>query len=271
VLLTNLPAKILDANRVAKTYFDRWPLQELWFRDTKEFAALHRVAGYGKKLVDDETVRAKQKKLQEKIEALRNQLQQPLAQLAELDQQFHAWIEKERRIRAQTRIVKGQRQMNPQQANQLDECQRAIAALEHQRRKIRQPHQKLFVRLKRHEKEWLRLQGKEKVYKVDVELDQILTYFRAAFVNLCTYFQMKFLSNSSPIQSSTKRMTLATLRHRIFSLPATIAQTQEWRRVYLKRNKKDRATMMLLEQALPRLNQLNLRHASGRRLEFILR
>ena len=271
VLLTNLPAKILDASRVAKTYFDRWPLQELWFRDSKGFAALHRVAGYGKKLLDDKSVRVKQKELQEKIEAIRNQLQQPLAQLSELDQQLHIWIEKERRLRVQSRIIDGQRQMNPRQAKQLDECQRAIAALEHQRRKIRQPHQKLFDRLKRYEQKWFRLQGKEKVYKVDVELDQILTYFRVAFVNLCTYFQMKVLNNSSLTKTVTRRMTLASLLHRFFLLPATIEQTKEWRRVYLRRNRKDKVTMAQLEQVLPKLNQLNLRHASGRRLEFILR
>lgn len=271
VLLTNLPAKILDANRVAKTYFDRWPLQELWFRDGKGFAALHRVAGYGKKLLDDEAVRAKQKELQEKIEALHSHLQQPLAQLSELDQQLHTWIEKERQVRVRTRIIDGQRQMNPQQAKELDECQRAIAALERQKRKIRRPYQKLFDRLKRHEQEWLRLQGKEKVYRADVELDQILTYFRVALVNLCTYFQMRFLSKSTLTKTSMGKVTLATLLHRIFLLPATIEQTKEWRRVYLKRNRKDKAMMAVLEQALPKLNQLNLRHTTGRRLEFFLR
>jgi transposase len=271
VLITNLPAKILDASRVAKTYFERWPLQELWFRDAKEFGALHRVAGYGKKLLDDETVRIKQKDLQGKIAALRNRLQQPLTQLSERDQQLHTWIEKERRLRVQSRVVDGQRQMNPRQAQELDECRLAIAAIEREKRKIRQPDQKLFNRLKRHEQEWLRLQGKEKIYKVDVELDQILTYFRVAFVNLCTYFQMKFLSNLSLTKNATKRMTLATLLHRIFSLPATIEQTAEWRRVYLQRNHKDKAMMAVLEQVIPKLNALNLRHANGCRLEFFLK
>jgi hypothetical protein len=271
VLLTNLPVTILAASRVVKTYFDRWPFQELWFRDSKGFGALHRVAGYGKKLVDDNTVQAKQKKLQLTIESLRQQLQQPLAQLSELDQQFHTYIEKERQLRVQTLIVDGQRQMTPQQAEKLDECQRVIAALEYRNRKIRQPFQKLFDRLKRHEQEWLRLQGKEKVYQVDVELDQILTYFRVAFVNLCSYFQMKFLSNPNLTTAPTKRMTLATLLHRIFLLPATVEQTKQWRRVYFKCNKKDQAMMAILEKALPKLNQLNLQYSNGRRVEFFLR
>ena len=164
VLITNLPAKILDGSRVAKTYFDRWPLQELWFRDAKDFGALHRVAGYGKKLLDDETVRAKQKDLQKKIAVIRDRLQQPLTELSELDQQLHTWIEKERQLRVRSRIIDGQRQMNLRQAEKLDDCQRAIAAPDRQKRKIRQPYQKLFGRLKHREQEWLRLQGKEKAY-----------------------------------------------------------------------------------------------------------
>jgi len=271
VLITNLPKKILDAGRVAKTYFERWPLQERWFRDTKAFGALHRVAGYGKKFLDDETVRAKQKELQAKIATLRNRLKQPLAQLPALDEQLHTWIEKERQLRVQSRVVDGQRQMNPRQAQKLDECRRVMAAIERDKRKIRQPEQKLFNRLRGHEQEWLRLQGKEKIYKVDVELDQILTYFRVAFVNLCTYFQMKFLGNLSLTKNATKRMTLATLLHRIFLLPATVEQTKQWRRVYLKRNHKDKAMMAVLEQVIPKLNALHLRHANGCRLEFFLK
>lgn len=273
VLVTNLPIRILDASRVAKTYFDRWPFQELWFRDSKEFAALNRVAGYGKKYLDDATVRTKQQKSQTKIEELRNQLRQPLDQLAELDHKLHTWIEKEREIRIQTRIVDGKREMSQRHAEQLDQCQRAISVLERQKRKIKQSDQRKFDSLKRHEQEWLRLQGKEKIYKVDVELDQILTYFRVAFVNLCTYFQMAFLNKSSHTNTSisTSRMTLATLLHRFFLLPATIEQTKELRHVYLKRNRKDKEMMTALEKVLPALNQLNLRHANGSRVKFFLK
>jgi transposase len=268
VLITNLPVKILDASRVAKTYFDRWPLQELWFQDTKEFAALHRVAGYGKKLIDDKAVRSRQIELQKKIEMLREQLQTPLAQLTGLDQQLYGMIEKEHQLRLQSRIVDGQRRMKKKDNEIFDECQRAIGSIERQKRNIRLPYQKLFDRLKRLEQQWLHLQGKEKVYKVDVELDQILTYFRVAFVNLCTYFQMVFLNSSS---SFTSRSTLATLLHRIFLLPATIEQTKDYRRVYLKRNLKDKEMMIALEKVLLKLNQLNLHQTKNQRLEFYLK
>ena len=82
---------------------------------------------------------------------------------------------------------------------------------------------------------------------------------------------MKFLGNLSLTKNATKHMTLATLLHRIFLLPATVEQTAEWRRVYLKRNQKDKAMMAVLEQIMPKLNELNLRHANGCHLEFFLK
>lgn len=270
VLITNLPTTTLRATRVVKSYFDRWPVQELWFRDSKEIAALHRVAGYGKKLIDDKKVQEKQNKLQTQIAALQKELQQPLSALSPLDKKYATLVKKERRLRAQTRIEEGERLMTAEQAAKLDECGKAIAAIEREKSQVRKAYQKKIERLSRYEQQWLRLQGKEKVYKVDVELDMIMTYFRVAFVNLCTYFQTNFLKKSKLAKALPARMTLATLLHRIFLLPATIEQTNELRRVYLERNRKDKTTMAVLEQILPKLNRLNLRHANGRRIEFLL-
>jgi len=55
-------------------------------------------------------------------------------------------------------------------------------------REVEDAAQKDLQRLRRYEKQWLRLQGKEYVYRVDVELDQIMTYFRVALVNLSSWF-----------------------------------------------------------------------------------
>ena len=41
--------------------------------------------------------------------------------------------------------------------------------------------------LRKTSKEWLRLQGKDTVFEADVELDQILTYYRASLVHICAY------------------------------------------------------------------------------------
>jgi hypothetical protein len=56
VHITNVPEAIFNPDNVVKSYFDRWPAQELDFRDMKGGVNLHRVVGYGKKLVDNTTV-----------------------------------------------------------------------------------------------------------------------------------------------------------------------------------------------------------------------
>jgi uncharacterized Tic20 family protein len=51
--------------------------------------------------------------------------------------------------------------------------------------------------LRKHQKEWLRLQGKERVYEIDVELDQIVTFYRVSLANLLAYFIHHFLGGVS--------------------------------------------------------------------------
>ena len=47
VLITSVPETIFSADYVVKSYFDRWPAQELDFKDMKGVVNLHRVVGYG--------------------------------------------------------------------------------------------------------------------------------------------------------------------------------------------------------------------------------
>lgn len=63
VLLTSLSAELVVASEVVKSYFDRWPDQELGFRTMKAVACLHRVAGYGKQQQADEHVIKRQEEL----------------------------------------------------------------------------------------------------------------------------------------------------------------------------------------------------------------
>ena len=68
-----------------------------------------------------------------------------------------------------------------------------------------------FRLLRKHRREWLRLQGKETVYKMDVELDQILTFHRASLANLYAYFIKHFLQQRS---DKLRRLYSDKLRHR---------------------------------------------------------
>src|SRR5438034_7862441 len=64
-------------------------------------------------------------------------------------------------------------------------------------------------RLRNYEQQWLRLQGKDFVYQIDVELDQIMGFFRISLVNLSCWFLRECLGRSS--------MSLSKLLHTIRS------------------------------------------------------
>ena len=108
----------------------------------------------------------------------------------------------------------------------------------------------------------MRLQGKEKVYKVDVELDQIVTYFRVSLANLGTYFLKEFLDLGPTC--------FATLMQSILLLDGEVEETKKMRKVIINRNKKDLIMMERLETALIKLNSLSLCTLSGKRYHFAL-
>ena len=264
VLITSLPKEAVGASMAVKAYFDRWPCEELQFKEMKSFACLHRVAGYGKKKLPDEKVRQTQQALQTKITALRRKLEKPLTAIATQEERLARAIEQERRIRSRVAISGGKRRVSPEQEAALTTIRRTIADSKRDIQSIESGDsaQKDLQRLRRYEKEWLRLQGKEYVYRADVELDQIMTYFRVALVNLSSWFIHQFLSGAP--------MRLVSFFHNILLLPAEIELTDDVRHVRLKRNTKDPKTMAALAMALERLNSLQIQHTDGKRISFSL-
>ncbi|MGA3001060.1 MAG: hypothetical protein ABSE20_04985, partial [Acetobacteraceae bacterium] len=115
-------------------------------------------------------------------------------------------------------------------SHELTQCRREIQLIESDRGKDLQ-------RLRRYEKEWLRLQGKDHVYRVDVELDQIMTFFRVALVNLSSWFLSECLGKRS--------MSLAQFLHNLLLMPAEIQLTKRVRRIQLRRNPKDPESMAI--------------------------
>jgi len=262
VLITSLPKEVVGASLVVKAYFDRWPSEELQFKRMKSFACLNRVAGYGKKKLPDEKVRATQQQLQRQITALRQSLKVPLKQIADQEEQVAKAIEKELGIRSRAPVEDGQRKLPEAARRELQVLSREIAASRRQVKVIESQWGKPLRRLRRYEKEWLRLQGKDHLYRIDVELDQIMGFFRMALVNIASWF----LSESF----EKHPMSLARLLHAILMMPAEIRLTNDARRVVLKRNPKDRPMMELLESALHRLTDLKIRDLSDRNIEFRL-
>jgi len=262
VLITSLPKDVVGASLVVKTYFDRWPYEELQFRGMKSFACLNRVAGYGKKRLPDENVRRSQAELQERITSLRARLRVPLKAIADLEEHLATCIEKERRLHSEGEVVNGTRVLEQKTQVTLRSVSREIARCRRQIKVIESGSRKDLQRLRRHEKEWLRLQGKDFVYRIDVELDQIMAYFRVALVNLSSWFLSEFMEKRS--------MSLAKFFHTILLMPAGIELTKSVRRIKLTRNKKDPDSMAMLEATLKKLNDLKIQDLDERRIEFAI-
>jgi hypothetical protein len=85
-------------------------------------------------------------------------------------------------------------------------------------------------------------------------------FFRIALVNIASWFLSECFEKHP--------MSLARLLHAILMMPADIHLMKDVRRVVLKRNPKDRQMMALLEPALRRLTDLNIRDLDKRKIEF---
>ena len=116
-----------------------------------------------------------------------------------------------------------------------------------------------FQKLERLEREWLRLQGKETVYTVDVELDQIMTYFRVSLVNLYSY--LAGLLGLSPL-------SLVKFIYTVLFLSGRVEETRTKRHVILERNEKDPSTMAALSKALSVINSFNIHNLASQQLTF---
>lgn len=262
VLITSLPEPTIGPSEVVKAYFDRWPAQELSFKVMKHVACLNRVAGYGKQRLPDRNMARKQQKLADDIKRWRRQLTIPLGEIAREENRLPALIRKERLLRAGSRIHKGRRLLAKKDAHRLTALGKEIARIERAIRQIGKQTPALR-RLRKKEKEWLRLQGKQTVYHADVELDQITTYFRIAFSNLCAYFLSEYLDVSA--------LRLGHLVDHVLHIPATIEHTKGTKRVILHITEKDRATTTALEPVVEKINALNASNLAGQRILFELK
>jgi hypothetical protein len=262
VLITSLPKEAVGASLVVKAYFDRWPNEELQFRSMKSFACLNRVAGYGKKKLPDEKVRAEQKELQSRIGELRQKLNEPLKAIANQEEHLARYIEQESRLVRRTEVVDGKRILEGQTQEQLKVITAGIAGCRRAIKTVESDWEKDLHRLRKYEKEWLRLQGKDYVYRIDVELDQLMAFFRIALVNISTWFLRHCGKRST--------MSLSKFLHSILLLPAEIELTKDSRCIRLRCNEKDPDCMEWLQAALQRLNDLNIHHLDGKQIEFTI-
>ncbi len=250
-MITNIPKKEVDAHEIVSSYFKRWPAEELQFREHKATVSLSKVAGYGKKIVSNERVKEALSKLNIKKNKLENKLAEPLEEINHHAEKIARLIPKERRLRAKSTIKDGERIVPDEIHTEFEKCSQKIRDHELAIKAIEETYSKDLVTLRKTSKEWLRLQGKDTVFEADVELDQILTYYRASLVHICAYFIKHFLE-AEPI-------SMVMFFHSVVQLEAHIIETNDERKITLQNNQQDPVMMANLANAIKKLNNLAIR------------
>ncbi|MCP4753157.1 MAG: hypothetical protein GY866_19890 [Proteobacteria bacterium] len=204
--------------------------------------------------------REKQEKLARKISNLKEELKDEINEISVHEHAIATLIPKERRLRAKTQLVDGKRIVPEAIRNDFERFGKRIRYHQRTIGKIEKTREKEFETFAKSQREWLRLQGKETDYTVDVELDQITTYFRASLVHLYAYFIRYFLGGE-PIG-------MVSLIHRVVHLHATIEETKNVRKIILQDNHQDPTMMKSLRCAVGKLNKLIIRGSKGKIMSF---
>ena len=262
VLVTNIPREIGDASTITKSYFDRWPLQEKQFRDAKSGVNMHRIVGYGKKTEPYDTMRDKCHALRETIQVLTDQLQAPLEKIDQLEKELEMFYQQERTLREQSSIEAGERMLSQESMDELARCEQQINRCLRQQKRLEKPHQKAFTKLRKCRKEEERIRLKDTVYRIDTELDQIMTCFKLSFVNVCSLFLSECMNGET--------CELLTLFESIFQLDGQAIITEREKHITLSKNVKEPKLMKKLEEVLLTVNEMTMLDLNGRHMKFHL-
>jgi transposase len=260
VLVTDISHDLLDASEVTKKYFDRWPKQEKEFRDAKSGVNIHRIVGYGKKIENYDKMDEKHSELCEAITQLKSQLKVPLMEIEAIDEQLVDLYRQERILRERSKIIEGERVLGEADSIELGQCEAQINKCLRQQKTSEKGYKDDFKRLKRYLKEEKRIRDKDKVYRIDTELDQIMTCFKMSFVNLCSLFLTRCMNH--------ERFELQTLFESIFQLGGEAFVNGGEKIIELEMNPKEPKLMDKLNKGLCILNTMDIHDLNGRLIKF---
>ena len=228
----------------------------------KAATCFYQVVGYGKKQQDDNNMIERIKTLEGCLHALHLELQEPLSQVHAKEQELIQLCVEERTLKEQSTIQDGKRIQSQKNQDALENCQRNIRKIQREIKRIEAPFKERFKKLRQVRKEFARIQGKDKIYHVDVELDQLLTSFRLTLANILAFLARVILDNM--------HIEMNTLIQSILFLSGSIEHTPDIRKICLHENTKDPHFMAVLSKGLKKLNLLKIRHPSGKIYEFEL-
>ena len=260
VLITDIPRDLLDASEVTKKYFDRWPMQEKQFRDGKSGVNIHRIVGYGKKIENYEKMEEKHSEICRTITQLKARLKKPLQEIEAIEEQLAQLYRQERAFREKSVIVEGKRVLGEANSIELKQFEARINKCLRQQKAIEKEHKDDFKRLKKFLREEMRIRDKDKVYRIDTELDQIATCFKLSFINLSSLFLTKCMDH--------EKFELLTLFESIFQLGGNAFAGDGEKTIELEMNPKEPKLMAKLEKGLRILNTMNICDLDGQSIQF---
>jgi len=262
VLVTNIPSEMLDASEITKRYFDRWPKQEREFRDYKGALNIHRIVGYGKKLEDYDSMQEKYAKIRKTIRKLRLKLKEPLMAIEKIDKELAPLYRKERKLREKSEIELGKRVLSEPDSEELKQLEREINKCLGRQKSIEKQHKADFTKLKGNLKEEGRIRFKDKVYRIDTELDQIMTCFKLSFANLCSFLLTECMNH--------EKYELLTVFESIFQLGGNAVIADEQKIIKLEGNPKDLKVMKKVDGCIKKLNAMKIRNLESHLLQFFM-
>lgn len=107
-----------------------------------------------------------------------------------------------------------------------------------------------------------RIRVKDKIYRIDTELDQIMTCFKLSFVNLCSYFLEGCMNN--------EKYELLKLFESIFQLKGKAIVTDKEKQIHLQENKKEPKLKDTLQKVLEKINAMEINDSQGKKIKFDL-
>jgi predicted transcriptional regulator len=262
-LVTNLPKDLFSTDNVVKSYFDRWPKEELDFKDMKKGVNIHRMVGYGKKIVNNPKVIEKIELLQKQIKKLEKELSIPLSEINSLEKNFQPLIRKETVYREKSTIKKGKREFKYRNDEQVFmDIQKQIDRIKNNIKDIKNENGKSFKSFKKKKDELARIIDKKKRYYVDVELDQLMTCFKISFANVCRYLFDECFEG--------KKMSLQSLFESIFDLSGKVKEEDKQRKIFIDRNPKQVNIMKRLAYGFEIINNMKAKDIKGYTYNFRL-
>jgi transposase len=256
---TNTPATPFAPAEVVRLYFQRWPCQELRFRDAKGRVGLQRHHGYGKSLPDKVVLVQRTDELKAEVAGLEDQLSDAQADAAWLKDQCAQTTYKVDRLSAEERVALGalrEATAGPHDAlmaaaNDVTrlhaELQDAVAERTNRQdelARVGRTSGKLRADVDKRREEIATLSRRAEAFVVDHALDEVMMLPRALFLHATMSLQRDLLET---------KFETDTLIRRVLQLPGELHVGDGVRRVVIYRTPHDPEVDKALERAVERL------------------